>query len=337
MRSVFYLVFMMSFFISGCNSNISRTIKFEHDVSEGQKPWTSEEFEIGEKDFTFGIISDLTGGERKGIFNVAVQQMNRLEPTFVLSVGDLINGGTEDVDQLNAEWDSFDTRASLFDMPFFYLGGNHDLTNPKMREIWKQRIGPRYYHFVYDNVLFLMMDSEDFEEKRMLEVYVARAKALQIINGEVEGEYADTEYYHMLERKTGAMSKEQFKYFNNVLDKYSNVRWTFVIMHKPLWNREDDKGLEKLEEILKQRPYTVINGHFHSFYHTIRNDRDYIMLGTTGGFQEEADLAAFDHITMVRMSKDKPVITHLRMDGILDETGRIPLQGDTLSFQASRN
>jgi hypothetical protein len=82
--------------------------------------------------------------------------------------------------------------------------------------------------------------------------------------------------------------------------------------------------------------YTVFNGHEHSFSHRLKNDMDYIMLGTTGGYQNDKDLAAFDHITLVRMAADKPVITHIRMDGILDETGKIPLGGDSLIFQASK-
>ena len=63
---------------------------------------------------------------------------------------------------------------------------------------------------------------------------------------------------------------------------------------------------------------------------------DYIMLGTTGGGQGADDPNGFDHFTLVRMATDKPVITHLRMDGVLDETGRIPASGDSLSFQASK-
>ena len=241
-----------------------------------------------------------------------------------MSIGDLIDGGTEDLSILKKEWDSFDNRASKLDIPFFYLGGNHDLTNPIMREFWKQRFGPRYYHFVYEDVLFLMIDSEDFEEERMKEIYHARAKALKIINGVIEGKYTDSEYYHMLERRTGAMSNSQFEYYKQVLDKYQNVRWTFVLMHKPMWTREDEKGFGRLENLLKDRPYTVINGHVHSFSHRIKNNRDYIILGTTGGAQKEGDSAAFDHFTLVRMAKEKPIITHLKMSGILDETGRIP-------------
>ncbi len=299
--------------------------KFEHDVKEGPTPWTSDTFELGEKDFTFGIISDLNGGERDGVYSTAVAQLNRLDPTFVLSVGDLIDGGTEDTEQLTKEWDSFDQRTAKLNMPFFYLGGNHDLTNPTMRQFWKNRLGPRYYHFVYEDVLFLMLDSEDYEEERMLEIYEARATAIQIINGELEGKYEDSEYFHMPERRIGGMSADQLNYFKAVLEKKPNVRWTFVLMHKPLWLREDDKGLGQLEAELANRPYTVINGHFHSFSYRERHSRNYTILGTTGGSQHPGDSLSFDHITLVRMAKE-PVITHLKMEGILNEMGKMPVE-----------
>ena len=336
MKSIYSLFLIIILSLSGCNTPEQVTNKFEHDIASGSTPWNSEVFEQTEEDFTFGIISDLTGGEREGIFSVAVEQINRIEPTFVVSVGDLIEGGTEDSLQLKKEWDNFDNRANKLDMPFFHLGGNHDLTNPIMRQFWKNRFGPRYYHFVYENVLFLMLDSEDFEEERMMEIYLARSTALKIITGEIEGEYEDSEYYHMLERRTGAMSNAQLNYYKNVLANYPDVRWTFVIMHKPIWTREDEKGLGRLEEELVGRSYTVINGHEHSFSHKERKGMDYIMLGTTGGIQSANDLNSFDHFTLVRMAEDKPVITHLRMDGVLDERGKIPLGGDSLSFQASK-
>jgi len=224
---------------------------------------------------------------------------------------------------LAKEWDSFDKRTAKLNMPFFYLGGNHDLTNPRMREFWQQRFGPRYYHFVYEDVLFLMLDSEDYEEQRMLEIYHARAKAIDMTTEEFEL----SEYYAMPERRIGAINQVQVAYYKGILEKYPDVKWTFVLMHKPLWMREDDKGLGELEALLSDRPYTVINGHFHSFSHRKRHGRDYTILGTTGGSQNKTDQNAFDHITLVRMDKT-PLITHLKMDGILDETGNIPLIED---------
>ncbi|MEC8831441.1 MAG: metallophosphoesterase [Bacteroidota bacterium] len=298
-------------------------VKFQHDVDSGPKPWTSETFETTEDDFTFGIISDLNGGEREGVYAIAVEQLNMLDPTFVLSVGDLIDGGTEDTLQLKKEWDSFEERTAKLNMPFFHLGGNHDLTNPVMREFWKNRFGPRYYHFIYEDVLFLMMDSEDYEEERMMEIYTARARALKIISGEIEGKYEESEYYNMPERSIGGMSKEQLDYFTKVLENNTDVKWTFVLMHKPLWMREDEKGLGPLEDVLADRDYTVINGHFHSFSNQIRKGHSYTILGTTGGSQNSKDSMAFDHVSLVRMAK-KPVITHLKMEGILTEQGVVP-------------
>ena len=317
MHKSIYLLILVTFF--SCKTT-SEGPNFRHDITASPTPWTSDVFEMEEEDFTFGIISDLNGGEREGVYSAAVKLLNRLDPTFVLSIGDLIDGGTEDSAQLATEWDSFDDRTRKLNMPFFYLGGNHDLTNPIMREFWKDRFGPRYYHFVYKDVLFLMLDSEDYEEERMMEIYHARAHAIKIMDGLIEGDLENDPYMNMPERRTGCISQEQTSYFQNVLAENPDVRWTFVLMHKPVWMREDTNGLEPLEEHLKERPYTVINGHFHSYSHRIRNERDYIILGTTGGSQNPTDSMAFDHITLVRMDKE-PVITSLKMKGVLDKTG----------------
>lgn len=322
MKSWIFILFL-GLFLCGCKNEAPQGLVFNHGLDSGPKPWTSETFEDTESDFTFAIISDLNGGERPGIYSRAVEQLNQLDPTFVLSVGDLIDGGTEDTLQLKKEWDSFDSRTEKLNMPFFYLGGNHDLTNPQMRDYWKKRYGPRYYHFRYGDVLFLMMDSEDYTEKRMLEIYRARDTALAIIRGDIEGVYEESTYYKMPERRLGSLSDEQLTYFEGVLQKHKDVRWTFVLMHKPLWMREDKNGLKRLENSLQERDYTVINGHFHTFSHSIRQGMDYFILGTTGGAQNPEDPNAFDHISLVRMAEE-PVITHLRLEGILDKTGTVP-------------
>ncbi len=83
-----------------CKHHTKHVANFQHDILSGPTPWTSDVFELEEVDFTFAIISDLTGGERPGVYSTAVSQLNRLDPTFVLSVGDLIDGGTEDTLQL---------------------------------------------------------------------------------------------------------------------------------------------------------------------------------------------------------------------------------------------
>jgi hypothetical protein len=329
-------IILVALAIFSCTAPEQAKSPFSHEINVAQKPWNSETFEATEEDFTFGIIADLTGGERPGIFSVAVEQLNQLEPTFVLSVGDLIEGGTKDLAQLEQEWESFDGRANRLQMPFFHIGGNHDLSNLVMQDFWKSRYGELYYYFIYDDVLFLMLDSEDFDEATLDKIDRYRADAMKIIYGEIEGDFDTTRYFHLPERITGAISKDQVNYFADVLDRHRDVRWTFVFMHKPVWKRDDDMGLKPIEELLKERKYTVINGHEHSFSYQQRNEQDYLMLGTTGGFQAPDNQQAFDHITLVRMAEE-PVITHLRLDGILDKTGHIPNGGDTLNFQASKS
>jgi hypothetical protein len=144
------------------------------------------------------------------------------------------------------------------------------------------------------------------------------------------------EYYRMPERVTGEIGPEQSAYFQEVIARLPHVRWTMLFLHKPVWQRKDEPDYAAIEAALGERPYTVFNGHLHSFAHEVRNGRDHIMLGTTGGSQNARDEMAFDHVTLVTMGETGPSIAHLRMDGILDKTGRLPLGGDTLCFQASR-
>lgn len=327
-------LYLFSLLLFACAENKPNSLVFKHTVSTTAKPWLHENFDDGT--FTFAIITDLNGGERAGVFDVAIEQVNLLRPELIVTVGDLIDGGTENKDTLTMQWDYFDTRAKKAKAPLFHIGGNHDLTNVVMREFWADRYGPRYYHFIYKDVLFLMLDSEDYSPKRMQEIYLARAAAIKVMDDPNPEKANDMEYNKMKERISGEISKEQSEYFKKVLEENPSVKWTFLFMHKPVWQREEEGGLQIIEAALAERPYTLFNGHFHSYSHTDRNKRDYIMLGTTGGAQNDKDLMSFDHLTLVTVDDHEPSIANLRLDGILDKTGKVPLHGDTLCFQASK-
>lgn len=306
---------------------------FEHDITTAERPWTNEAFDNDADKFTFAVFGDLNGGERAGVFAVAVEQLSLLRPDLILSVGDLIDAATENVAALSAEWDHFDERAGRASAPVFRLGGNHDLTGQVLRDLWSQRYGPRYYHFLYKNVLFLVLDTEDHTDERMREIYDARAAAIEASAQGVEGA-SEMEYYSMPERITGNIGADQAGYFRTVLDDHPDVRWTMVFMHKPVWRDGQDPDFVAIESALADRPYTLFNGHLHTMSHTQRNGRDYIMLGTTGGGQSGSAMA-FDHVTLVTVGEGEPSIAHLRLDGILDKTGIVPEGGAGMCFQAS--
>ncbi len=336
MRKFLISLASLSFF-AGCtaiDTNAPHN-EFAHEISPPQ-PWPHENFDASDEKFSFAIISDLNGGEREGVFEVAVAQLNLLRPEFIISVGDLIDGGTEDVSQLEEEWDWFDERAAKAQAPLFYVGGNHDLTNQTMRDVWQSRYGPRYYHFVYGDILFLMMDTEDYSDARMQEIYLARAAAIEVLDGDKPEKAREMEYFKMPERVTGEVGDEQAAYIEKAIAENPDVRWTFVFMHKPVWMREDENAFARVETALGDRPYTLFNGHFHAYAHHLRNDRDHIILGTTGGGQDAKNDASFDHVTLVTMDQDGPSIATLRMDGILDKSGEIPAGGNEMCLQASR-
>ena len=322
--------------LAACDISIDTdSADFQHQISASSLPWTHEEFDSAEGKFTFAVYSDLYGGERARIFDIAMAQLNLLRPELIMSVGDLIDGGTEDRDQLAMEWDAFDAKVSVTLAPAFNVGGNHDLTNLTMRDVWTERYAARYYHFIYKNVLFLILDSEDFEDQRMQEIYEARAVALEIQAGDTPEKWTESEYFSMPERMTGTIRSEQAAHFRQAIAANPQVRWTFLFMHKPVWRDEYASEFQSIEAALSDRPYTVINGHFHSYSLTERNGRDYIHLATTSGSQNPADQMAFDHVTLVTVGDGDPSIVNLRMDGILDKSGHIPLDGDDLCYQAS--
>ena len=306
---------------------------FQHDFTGSAVPWTSTAFDNDKDKFTFALFSDLTGGEREGVFDVAIEQLRLLRPELIVNVGDLIEGGDPGYEQLNQQWDTFDQRAGRARAPVFYAGGNHDLTGNELRQVWAERYGSSYYHFVYKNVLFLVLDTEDNPPDFQQYIQEIRLQAIEVADTEGWEAFHATEYGQLEERKSGRVSSAQASYFRQVIEQTPDVRWTFILMHKPAWERSDEKNFSSMERALGDRPYTVFHGHVHSYLHEQRYGRDYIRLGTTGGSHSPGKPMAIDHVSLVTVSEDDVDIANLRMSGIFDKTGKIPLNGDEICLE----
>jgi hypothetical protein len=299
-------------------------------------PWTGQDFDNDPDKFTFAIFSDLTGGEREGIFDVAVEQMRLLRPELIVNVGDLVEGGDFPREHLLQEWDRFDARASRARAPVFHTGGNHDLSSDLQREIWEERFGRLYYHFVYRNTLFLVLDTEDNPPEIQRYLAQIRNEAEVVFQQGGWDAWRETEYGRSEERRTGRVGPAQAAYFRDVIARYAGVRHIFLLMHKPVWERPGEESFVTIEAALSDRPYTVFHGHVHDYQYQQRHGRDYIRLATTGGVQAHGAENAFDHVTLVTVSDEGVDIANLRLDGILDKTGRLPAGGESLCFEAAR-
>jgi len=139
----------------------------------------------------------------------------------------------------------------------------------------------------------------------------------------------------MPERSAGTVSAEQSRYFVEAIEENPDVRWTFVFIHKPAWERQGEKNFAAIEAALADRPYTVFNGHVQAYAYRQRHGRDYIQLATTGGEQFPKLGRSVDHVTLVTVDDEGVDIANLLLAGILDKTGRIPLEGDGLCFEIS--
>ena len=299
-------LFLLSFGIYQCSfllSAVEKISSFKHSVQTKKKPWTDKDFLNDPKDFQFAIVADRTGGARQGVFPKAVGKLNELRPEFVITVGDLIQGGVgnRNVEKLKGQWQEFNSFIKGFDMPFFYLPGNHDLGNEVADQIWDEMFGVRYYSFLYEDVLFLCLNTQG-------------------------GPGA----------KPALLEDEQIDWTLEELKKNDKARWTLVFMHQPLWLMEEgilirDKGKKilrktetgwpKIAKALKGRRHTVFAGHVHHYGKYERNGTSFYTLGTTGGgskLRGEA-FGEFDHATWVTMTDKGPRMANLTIDGIMKD------------------
>lgn len=271
------------------NSGVAPSL-FQIEQQATSNPWTHLNLNNQPKNFQFAIVTDRTGGHRSMVFEKAVRKLNLMQPEFVISVGDLIEGYTDKPERMAKEWDEFQGFVKQLKMPFFYVPGNHDISNVTMLKDWEQRLGRQYYHFVYHDTLFLVVNSEATPGSKM--------------------------------EKLG---DEQLSYLKKAIQDNPNVRWTFAFMHKPLWAYGSDKmgagtGFEELEKAMEGRKWTAFCGHEHKYVAIKRNGNDYIQLATTGGGSQMRgkSFGEFDQFAWVTMNDGAPVIANVLLDGVVE-------------------
>lgn len=294
LRIDYRMVLALLMIVLGATSGCHRQGVFYTEVTGERRPWTHLDFNNDPAAFQFAVVSDNTGGSRAGVFASAVDKLNLLQPEFVISVGDLIEGYTEDREQLEKEWAEFEAMVGQLAMPFFYVAGNHDVTNAVMTQLWKEKFGRHYYAFVYRDVLFLILDTQD------------------------GGAGSEAPYHN----KDG-LSAAQVAWAQATLAAHEDVRYTMVIMHQPLWKHAAGGRAQisfgQVEAALAGREYMVICGHHHRYTYHECGHHVYVVLATTGGASQlrGVEYGEFDQAVWVTMTPDGPQIANLLLDGIL--------------------
>ncbi|MBN1349815.1 metallophosphoesterase [candidate division KSB1 bacterium] len=280
-------ILVLLFFFVGCPNRTDSKFSIR---SEKQNPWTHLNVN-NQRFFQFAIVGDRSGGLRPGVFRKAASQLNSIHPDFVMSIGDLIDSRDLkhqsvpfDETKVRQRWDEFNSIVESLKMPFFYVSGNNDIRNTQMEQIWREQFGRTYYSFVYDRVLFIVLNSDDPPGGR-----------------------------------NGRLSDTQMKCLEQTLIQNKHVRWTFIFIHRPIWRYEGHQDWHRIQELLGDRQRTVFSGHHHRYSKSVINGHAHYMLATTGGSSDLSGIeqGKFDHILWVTMTDSVPEIANLLLDGIL--------------------
>jgi len=328
-------VIALAVLVAGCGAMQEKTseetvFSYETERLTGAKPWTAKDFQNNPDAFQFVIIGDRTGGANvQKTFQTAMPQINLLQPEFVINVGDLIEGYSDQSAELNEEWAEVDLWLGELDMPFFKTPGNHDIANNTAREVWRERYGATYYYFVYKDALFMVLDTEynrpapppDMKEKIALynKLQVedpARAQAMleEFMSDEsvVAGLGTPVEF-----------DDKQLDWIRQTLADHPDVRWTFLFMHEPCWEKPSD-SFRTIQTMLKGRKHTIFAGHLHYYDYDNIDGYEYITMGPIGASFHHEGAGNVDHIMWVTMTDNGPQMGNIALKGLFDRKGLDP-------------
>ncbi len=238
--------------------------------------------------FSFMVVSDRTGEHVDGEWAAAVKQVNLLQPDFVICVGDLIEGYTEDEATLLRQWEEFEAMTNEFDAPFFYCPGNHDVSNEVMWKLYGRQYGMNgksYYSFDYRECHFVVLDSNTA-------------------------------------MRSESFAQEQFTWLAEDLKIAKNAKHVFVFYHHPRWSGahvtnsdgKDNNLWRQFRELLPIEKTTTFNGHYHSLSFELADGISEYVLSATGARVDEGGFRMFAQVTVDR---GKPTVALIPLHEIL--------------------
>ncbi len=337
-RRLFFIktvfIVLAFFILAGCNQTKQEVVKekqvFDYDQSAitDAKPWTDKDFRNNPENFQFAIIGDRTGGANvQGTFSLAMNQLNLLQPEFVINVGDIIEGYATDKKELLGMWEEVEDLTGKLEMPFFYTRGNHDVSFPGGKEEWQERFGPNFYYFIYNNTLFMVLDSEDSprpDAPPEIKEATKKYKKLQVEDPVAAkamlAEFMKSEAIVAALGKPVDFPDKQLSWIKETLEQNPNVRWTFLFMHEPCWENPSE-SFKEIEKLLADREYTFFGGHLHYYDYDKINGREYITIGPAGASWHHDGEGNVDHIMWVTMTENGPQMGNIALKGVFDRMG----------------
>jgi hypothetical protein len=196
----------------------------------------------------FAVIGDRTGQHVQGVYEQAIAEVARLQPDFVLTVGDQIEGYTEDSATLASEWQEYFNIVKQLPVPLYIAPGNHDITTDGQLPMFKRFVGEPYRSFNVGDLHFVILDNSRWESSDQL-------------------------------------PSEQLQWLASDLAAATNAKFTFVFFHKPFWYNSLALGKPDTLHTLfvKYGVDGVFTGHFHRYFSSTFDGIKYTGVGSSGG------------------------------------------------------
>jgi predicted phosphodiesterase len=235
----------------------------------------------------FAIIGDRTGGHIPGIYGQIAIEIERMKPDFVMTVGDMIEGVTNDTVEVIDSWKEYYSLVDAISTPIYYVPGNHDIWDDISEDIYCRLVGEPHFSFDHKNLHFIVLDNSRWD--------------------------------------TGAdMPEEQIIWLTKDLETNQDAAYTLVFYHKPFWVEEIAMGKpDPLHEIFKKYGVdAVFSGHYHEYFSGRYDGIMYTSLGSSGGGIHPCASEMEFHFAWVTVDSDGIHITPIQMGAVMawDET-----------------